>query len=133
MPEISHELSEVAWCAFRDSNKPAPYNQIRDALEAYEVAKNESAEAAITKALERLEAIASYQPRPNMKRELRELAEIFRLGLAKPKPSPAGGVREMLEAAYEFLGGVDGASDIRDKLLAAPSSPAIADPIRGSE
>lgn len=41
--------------------------------------------------------------------------------LAKPSSPADGDVREALEAAFDFLGGVDGASEVRDKLLAALS------------
>lgn len=63
------------------------------------------------------------------------LAELNRYAVHGPAlaiPSPAGGVREALEAAYEFLGGVDGASEVRDKLLSALSSPATPEPATAS-
>lgn len=44
-------------------------------------------------------------------------------------PSPASGVREAIEAALDFLGGVDGASDVRAQLIAALSSPATPEPV----
>lgn len=32
--EITDEIAEAAWCAFRDSDKPAPYSQVKDAIVA---------------------------------------------------------------------------------------------------
>ena len=32
--EVVEAMAETAWRAFRDSDKPAPFNQMRDALRA---------------------------------------------------------------------------------------------------
>lgn len=47
---------------------------------------------------------------------------ILSAALTPPQTEPGGTVREALEAAFDFLGGVDDASEIRDKLLRALSA-----------